>query len=131
MLINKAKRFKPAAALQRAIWGAVFGSHLPTVKTLEDISELLLPDVWQLLRHTVQHRVHAEYDGPRGETQHFKPHPSLIQHLEEAFRSLWKDVSTGRVLLGSNRVEQELRGLVCTSFGRALKRQPDRTIAAT
>ena len=108
-LIQEAGDFRTAAAVYRATWTTVFGCHLPDPEKLGSLEELIPADIFAYMRHTVQHGVHTEYEGPRSRTP-CKPHGSLNQHMFECFESTWKDVQAGRVLLGSDRCD--LSGVV-------------------
>ena len=74
-------------------------------------ADVIPPHIFDYARATIDHGVNAAYSGPRGKRITCRPHPSVSGKLLEVLEASWKDISAGRVVLGTDRVD--LPGLVC------------------
>jgi len=117
----------PAVAAYRAAWKDRFGSNLDGIEN-EELDQRLPPDMLAYLRDCAAHGVAARQP-PCSTRIRGLPDPSLVDHLDEAFRKVWKDAHRGRALLVAELPDALMRGVRASPLGRVPKMNPDRTLA--
>ncbi|OLP85660.1 hypothetical protein AK812_SmicGene33323 [Symbiodinium microadriaticum] len=82
-------------------------------------------------RKVAQEGVDAQYRGTQRARVQATPHPSLKDHVEEAWQLIWTDAARGRVLLMSPEHGEEalLEGVVSVPLARVPKYNPDRSVS--
>ena len=92
--------YKAAGAALRAVWTRTFGPNL-SEERLEQVRDVVPADLFDYVKASIAHGVDAAYDGPRGERQKCKAHPSVTGKVIEVIEASWKDVQNGRAVMAT------------------------------
>jgi hypothetical protein len=131
VLITEAGGWQAAVQAYRSSWTSRFGNHLAGVYD-PAVGKYVPSELWAYLQKVATEGVQSRQPSLKTRSTAL-PQKSLMDHLPEALRKVWKDCCKRRVLLCTTALESGthslLSGLACSPFGRVPKLNPDRTVS--